>query len=150
MTAKQLPTDAEILGVIYDHYKNAFVHGEADRRSKIFVPIDIEAMARALTEDPFILFGRLYHDLDGRYGYTKASSRGSTERVALFTPYASGDKDCVNFPMLAGVLARLQDERHRQRSANRNSVIALCIAAASFGATVATLILRFFGNGGQP
>lgn len=66
------PTDLELLNQIYDRYYTVFA-GEngavPQRESKIFVPIDCDTVAKALGVDGDIVFGRLYYDLDNRYGY---------------------------------------------------------------------------------
>ena len=76
MKRKRLPTDAEILGAIHDRYRDVFIHDATDRQSKILVPINIEEIARTLGDDPHILFGRLYHDLDGAGSGPKPRAEG--------------------------------------------------------------------------
>lgn len=81
----KLPTDLDVLREIYDSHRatyESFDPEDRTRTTKIMVPIDVAAVALALKSEPDIVFGRLYHHLENKYGYTK--SDGS--RVALFTP----------------------------------------------------------------
>jgi hypothetical protein len=67
----KIPTDLKILGVIYDNYYNTFRdYDDANktRSSKIYVPVDIALLAKALDIDVDIIFGRLYYHLNEKYG----------------------------------------------------------------------------------
>lgn len=108
------PTDREILKKVHDRYIDQFggfdkEHPENERDSKIYVPIDCEAIARELGVDPDIVFGRLYYHLDKKYGYT--AENGS--KVHLFSLVVGKDKHAVNFPLLSAVLAELQQSWFR-------------------------------------
>jgi hypothetical protein len=126
---KRLPTDLKILSTIYDRYEDDFVYTREARENLILVPIDIEVVASSLNIDPYLLFGRLYHDLDRKFGYVTSSKGDTTTRVCLFAPVAGQNKNCVNFPLLAGVVAGMQDQDRKQRQALRFSIIALCVSS---------------------
>lgn len=105
------PSDLKILSVIYNLYyeefKN-FTHEpdvENGRVSKIYVPINCKVIAKELDVDSDIVFGRLYYHLEQKYGYKIAE-----DRVAFFSLGVGSDRHCVNFPLLASVLAGLQEE----------------------------------------
>lgn len=111
---KRPPTDREILQKIHDKYLDKFGgfdrgDPEAERVSKIYVPIDCAAIADELGVNPDIVFGRLYYHLDKKYGYTQ--DNGS--KVHLFTPAVGKDRHAVNFPMLSAVLAELRQSWFR-------------------------------------
>ena len=106
---KRPPTDREILKKIHDRYIGQFGgfdknNPEPERDSKIYVPIDCEAIAKELGVDPDIVFGRLYYHLDKKYGYTQENG----SKVHLFSLVIGKDKHAVNFPLLSAVLAELQ------------------------------------------
>lgn len=70
---RRVPTDLEILNVIYEQYYDEFSSYDKNsptRSSKIYVPIDIGAIARRL-HDGDIVFGRLYYHLEKKYGYQR-------------------------------------------------------------------------------
>ena len=107
-----LPTDLQILQEIYDRYYESFVEFSSDkagRGSKIFVPIDLPNLASHFRVDVDIVFGRLYYYLDHKFG--RIQPDGS--RISLFTPKASDDLNCVNFPLLGAALAQLREEREK-------------------------------------
>jgi hypothetical protein len=69
-----IPTDLEILDAIYERYYQtfaSFIKGESDRSVKIYVPIDLKAIAAALNVDGDLVFGRPYYHLESKYGYIK-------------------------------------------------------------------------------
>lgn len=108
------PTDREILQNIHDRYLDKFGHFdrsklENERSTKIYVPIDCEAIANDFGVDPDIIFGRLYYHLDKKYGYTQENG----SKVHLFTMAVGTDTHAVNFPMLSAVLAELQQSWFR-------------------------------------
>lgn len=124
------PTDFRILREIYSrHYSEfaAFSKENPSRETKIYVPIDIPAVASRLGVDPDIVFGRLYYHLDKKHGYKQ--DNGSS--VHLFTPRAGDDKDCVNFPLLAAVLASLEQENTRSQRATVLAIVSLVVSIFS-------------------
>lgn len=124
------PSDLKILDVIYKLYYDEFQSftQEPDvqngRVGKIHVPIDCKMIARELGVDSDIVFGRLYYHLEERYGY----KREGGSRVAFFSLGVGVDRHCVNFPLLASVLAGLQEENSKFQWATVLSAIALLIS----------------------
>lgn len=126
------PTDREILERIHDRYLDKFGrfdrnNPENERSSKIYVPIDCEAIANDLGVDPDIVFGRLYYHLDKKYGYTQDNGA----KVHLFTMAVGDDRHAVHFPMLSAVLAELQQSWFRFTVPLIMSGIALAISVIS-------------------
>jgi len=134
------PTDRTILKAIYNRYYDqyaAYNEEDPDRRSsKIYMPIDIDEMAAHLSLESDILFGRLYYHLNNRYGYAVDDQRPGQEkskmRVELFALKVGGDHHCIHFPLLASVLATLEDENKKYRLATTMSIIALGISLITF------------------
>lgn len=124
------PSDLKILSIIYKLYYEEFTNHSLEkdiqngRKSKIFVPIDCKMIARELNVDNDIVFGRLYYHMEEKYGYLK--NNGS--RVAFYTPIAGEDNRCVNFPLLASVLAGLQEENSKFLWATVMSGVALTVS----------------------
>lgn len=61
------PTDRKILQLIHDRNYDDFCRYSEEqkiRASKIYLPIDCAAIARQLSFDPDIIFGRLYYHLE--------------------------------------------------------------------------------------
>jgi len=126
----RVPTDLGILEKIYDRYYPMFAEFSKDtaaRKSKIYVPVDIEGIARELRVDGDIVFGRLYYHLEEKYGYTRPGG----ERVHFFALEVGGDRHCVNFPLMASVLAGLQEEDRKFQLATWIAVISLLISVAA-------------------
>lgn len=138
-----LPTDLRVLEFIYSSYRRAFLDDNPQRATRNYVPINLEELAKAVGEDQSILFGRLYHDLDAKYGFVKSDGT----KVPLFTPVAGTDRNCVNFPLVAGLVARLQDEHARQQRAMRVSLFALGASAASVLVAIASLVVAIIAVG---
>jgi len=127
---KKLPTDLKILNTIYNRYYQSFAassKGDKTQSDKVYLPVDIKQIAEDLKIDPDILFGRLYFHLEKKYGY----KQDDRLKVSFFTPRAGNDKDCVNFPLLASVLAALKQENRKYRIATSIAVISLIISIVS-------------------
>jgi hypothetical protein len=124
------PTDLEILDAIYERYYGDFALDSVvapTRGSKIQVPIDCKAIAKELGTDPDIIFGRLYYDLERRYGYKQTD--GSA--VCFFALKSGDDRHTINFPYLASVVASLRAEHRRQLTATTIAIISIVIAMIS-------------------
>ena len=65
-----LPTDLEILELIYRSYYNTFSNDNKKRITKNFVPLDILRLARTLKVDSDIIFSRLYYHLEKNHSYS--------------------------------------------------------------------------------
>lgn len=132
----KVPTDLQILNVIYRDYSDAFAafnRDAPDRETKLFVPIDIEAVAAKLDVDPDIVFGRLYYHLENKYGY----DRDNGSRVAFFTPRAGKDSTCVNFPLLSSVVADLREQKWKFSAPMYVAMVSLLV---SFGSLVVLVL----------
>lgn len=134
----KLPTDLTVLECIYSTYAEAFrtfPKEQPTRSAKIYVPIDVDAIALNLKMDAHELFGRLYYDIDHRYRYK--NDDGSS--VHLFAFKVGNDRHCINYPYLAGVLAEKRMEDKRNKWSLRLSLFSLVIALAALIAQVAEL-----------
>lgn len=132
---KRLPTDLQLLDTIYRAYYDTFAgYSEASpkRSSKIYVPIDIEAIARKFDLDGDIIFGRLYYHLDEKYRYSQKEGG----EVHLFTPVVGGDRHCVNFPYVASIVATLRDQDRKYRIATGMASISLLVSVVSFSLSI--------------
>lgn len=122
------PSDRKILSTIYDTYYKQFetfaLGAENGRTSKTLMPIDCKVIAQRLKVDGDIVFGRLYYHLQEKYGYT----RHDGSNVAFFTLMAGGDRHCINFPLMASVLAGLEEERSKFQLATWLSTFAIVIS----------------------
>ncbi len=108
---KRPPTDLELLEEIYRRYYPAFVDPkrlEDNPRGKIHVPIDINSLADHFGVDADIVFGRLYYHLNEKHGFEQGSAR-----VDLFLMQVGGQRHCVQFPLLASLVADLRDQRNQ-------------------------------------
>ena len=126
----KIPTDERLLAEIYRRYDRAFADFSDETRTrstKIWVPIDIDVLAKRFRCDPDLIFGRLYYHMNAKYG----SQTGSGDPVNVFSMRIGGDRHCVNFPLLASVLSDLQDERKRFIVSTRLAGLSLVVSAAS-------------------
>jgi hypothetical protein len=120
----------KILGTIYklyyEEFKNYTLEPDVQngRKSKIFVPIDCKMIAKDLNVDSDIVFGRLYYHLQEKFGYT----RDDGSKVAFYTSIAGEANRCVNFPLLASILAGLQEESSKSQRAMLLSTLAVAIS----------------------
>lgn len=126
---RKILTDFDLLSEIHRRYYDKFrsFEGSVDRISKIYVPIDIVDLAKYFEKDPDVIFGRLYYHLERKFGYV----RDDKTKVAFFTPAVGSDKNAVNFPLLAAVLADLQEKRSKDNWSFRFSVFAIIVSSSS-------------------
>ena len=133
----RLRTDREILRLIYDRYYSDFVHFERDpktRGTKVYIPIDIPAIAQALDVDQEIVFGRLHYHLEPKY-----SRRDGDVRVPFFAktfprPGQQPERHVINFPLLESVLAELEYEHRKFR-------LPILVSAVSASVAVIALLI---------
>ena len=128
--ARGIPTDEKLLADIYRHYLadfSAYSDDNKTRSSKIWMPIDIDVFAKRFNCDSDLIFGRLYYHLNGKYGTITAGG----DKSDFFAMRIGRDHHCVNFPMLASVLADLQDDRKRFVVSTRIAAISLILSAVS-------------------
>lgn len=133
---KKLPREVVVLQCIYDMYAEvfrSFSKEQPNRSSKIYVPIDVDAVAAKLKTDAHELFGRLYYDLDHRYRYTQDDK----SMVHLFAFKVGKDMHCINYPYLAGVLSERRAEDKRNTWSLWLSLLSLVVAIAALAAQVA-------------
>src|SRR5262245_57053504 len=129
------PTDLAILNTIYDRYYYEYLRfskNSSERESKIYVPIDCAAIAQDLSSDPDIIFGRLYYDLEKRYGYEQKD--GSVVRFFAFQ--VGEDRHAVHFPYLASVVANLRSESRRHTTATVVAVASFVVSLISLAVSI--------------
>lgn len=129
-STKYVPTDLEVLNKIYHQYYDNFTSyskDNPDRTTKIFVPIDIEKIANELDVDGDIVFGRLYYHLNEKHGYRKEDD----SMVHLFAKVIGNDKHCVNFPLVASVLADLRRQNKKFWIATGVAIFSLIVSVGS-------------------
>jgi hypothetical protein len=127
---RRIPTDEQILKTIYRAYYDeyvAFSDRRSDRSTKIYVPVDIERMARDLGVEGDILFGRLYYHLEHKYAYQQDDGAW----VHFFALRINGDCHCVHFPFMASILADFQEQSRKYNRATWIAAAALLVSAIS-------------------
>ena len=131
------PTDRALLEAIFNDRVESYAAYNEDtpsRSSKIWMPIDLDALATRFQTDPDLLFGQLYYHLNHKYGVQD----GEGAQVSLFQPRVGRDRHCVNFPFLASVLADLREEQKRFVTANAIAALSLMVSIVSL--TIAALL----------
>jgi hypothetical protein len=121
------PTDYELLKAIYERHRKDYALPDAGTESNIFVPIDINAVARSLGAAPDSVFGRLYYDLDPKY----ASHAPGDEGKKFFSAKVGRNANCINVPHLEAVVAQLALDRRRTGWTVGLSLGSLAVAVAS-------------------
>ncbi|MCR9595598.1 hypothetical protein NB525_16585 [Vibrio alginolyticus] len=132
-----IPTDKEILELIYKKYKNDYLSYKNDksiRKAKIFVPLNIEDISSDLKTEADIVFGRLYYHMDEKYGY----KRSDGSNVNFFVLKIGEDKYSVNYPLMVSVLASLRAE-------NKKFFVPVMISILSTLVAITTLSLKIGG-----
>lgn len=135
--ARPIPTDEDLLANIYNKYLKTFSDWSEENKTrvaKIWVPIDIDSMAKKYRCDPDLIFGRLYYHMNEKYG----SRTGDGQDVNFFNMRLAKDRHVVNFPLLTSVLADLQDARKRFIISTRMAALSLVVSAISIGIAVLT------------
>ena len=119
---KKLPTDLQILDVIYRMYFDKyarFTNESPTRFTKNFVPIDHKKVAHNLGTEPDIVFARLYFHFEHKYGYRKDGADVHFFALKMGRSDKQLDTHCINFPYMAAVLA---DLRHSHTTARNNFI----------------------------
>lgn len=124
-----LPTDRAILRCIFDMYRKDFPRGDLGA-GKVFIPIDVEAVARRLGVDKHLLFGRLHYDMGTRLKHRDPKDPNLT-LASVFEPLVGSQRHSVNFPYLAAVLAGLEEQRRRDLWTTGLAILALVVAVAT-------------------
>lgn len=133
-------TDREMLRAIYDRYYSAFVAFDKNaktRAAKVYIPIDIPAVAQTLGVDPEIVFCRLHYHLEPKY----RRKEGDVE-VPFFSVQFRGlnperpDRHVINFPLVDSVLAELEYEHRKFRFPIVVSIISASVAVLALAVTI--------------
>ena len=131
---KRPPTDLEILEEIYRRYYSEFcAYSEANqvRKYKVYVPIDIQAVADHFGVDGDIVHGRLYYYLDHKYEIIRQD--GSKVPFFLFVENSAPEiRHQVQFPILAAAIAELRDSRSHFLWATGLAIASFIIALLAF------------------
>jgi hypothetical protein len=150
---KRVPTDREILEVIHARYyaKYTEVSSSLDAQAsdnKIYMPVDLAAVAAELGVDGNIVFGRLYYYLDRKYAYRTQPESSEKEGawVHLFwLRFGSPQGNhWINFPVLASVLASLQEDNRRVKWTRNIAIGSLAVSVAALALSVA---IAFWSSG---
>jgi hypothetical protein len=139
----KVPTDLKILNKIYTMYYeefSSFTRGQENgRQTKIYVPINCSDIARALGVDNDIVFGRLYYHLNSLYSYKHEDGT----KVSFFAKKIGNDEKCIHFPLLASVLAGLQEDNKKFNYTLWLSVVAIVVSSIALGIST----LEYFSIG---
>lgn len=133
---KKIPSDLEILTVIYNEYQDTFrsyATEEPDRIARIRVPIDIYAVAEEVGVDEDMIFGRLYYHFNKKYSYRDENG----ERITFFTSLKFEGMS-VNFPLVASVLADLEKDDMKYK-------MTLSMSVAALSVSIIAIALAFLG-----
>lgn len=146
----RLRTDQEILRAIYDRYYSDFINFDREpksRKTKIYVPIDVPAIARSIGTDPELVFGRLYYHLEPKHSRTDGNVKVPFFQIAMpgLEPGAH-ERHVVNFPLLESVLAELEYQHRKFRVPVLVSVISATVAVLALLTTLIVTV-RNFGAG---
>jgi hypothetical protein len=79
-------------------------------KTKVYVPIDVKAIASALHTDHDMVFGRLYYYLEQKDKFKTAEF--ATVHFFAFDEIP-GERHCIQFSLMASVLATLIEEYER-------------------------------------
>jgi hypothetical protein len=144
---RRIPTDKAILEAIWSRHHRGYEQvsqGEAIEGidNKIYYPVDLKSVALDLKADGNIIFGRLHYYLDEKHGYKRQHDGSEVHLFTLRFGQPAG-AHWINFPLLASVLASLQDDDRRHRGARWLSILSLCVSAAALALSLfATFWLR--------
>lgn len=130
---KKNPSDRKILKKIYDQYFEEYEKNKENREAPIFVSVDLESIAVQLKSEKDIIFGRLYYYIDHKFSYIKetATSQGTEKiTVCLFRHCGMEEPDMVNFPLLASILAGMEEETDWRV---RNAALSIIACGISIG-----------------
>ncbi|MDK2763254.1 MAG: hypothetical protein KYX63_04565 [Alteromonas macleodii] len=125
-------TDRKLLKKIYSLYEKEYLNFDKDnpnRSAKIYVPIDCNFVAEKLSTEPGLIFGRLYYHLDKKYRYKQENG----SNVHLFAMKVGSDINAIHFPLLASVIAELDDSFRR-------FTIPLVISSLAFLVSLGSLV----------
>ncbi|WP_198314662.1 hypothetical protein [Chitinibacter sp. GC72] len=141
----KIPSDLKILQAIFDSYSDQFPAHDGDptiRSAKMYVPIDCKLIAKKLSTDPDIVFGRLYYHLEKKYGYTYDDGI----KVHFFALKVGQDTKCINFALLTSVLAGLQEGKKKFWIVNSLAIISIVISFFAFAISLYPLVFKNSGE----
>ena len=143
------PTDLEIVRTIYNQHLSDFIAEGKDwqtlRATKIYVPIDIRAVADKLRVHPEIIFGALHYQLQPKHGLKYKENDENDVEAPLFQigwpahikangGFYASERHIVHFTMLASIYANLQQQHSR-------ATVAIWISAASLTISLLSLVI---------
>jgi hypothetical protein len=102
------------------------------------MPIDCTVIAKRFGVDDDIVFGRLYYHLQKKHGYKDEDG----SQVPFFSLRVAGDSHCVNFPLMASVLASLQQEENKFRWSTGLSITSAAISLSALTLSVLNFLAR--------
>ncbi len=164
MRVRPPPTDLRIVRSIYRRHYGEFARTstptgwQAHRATKIYIPIDVEAVADELDVNVEIVYGALHYRLAPRHSVVEKSDQtGKEYRAPLFQKcwppdikrtggFFASERHIIHFPLLASIYAELQEQDSRATWALRWSALGLIISAAAVAFTAAT----YFGQSRSP
>ncbi|MDE1251198.1 hypothetical protein MCT08_16645 [Vibrio aestuarianus] len=136
----KIPTDLKILEFILNHYMEDYLAYETakNRETKIYVPIDVDHIAKHFHMEGDLVFGRLYYHLNPKYQHDNAD--GVTNY--LFNLSVGKDKHCINFPMLSSIVADLSNDHSRFKTSLYVAVLAAIVSIFTLGVTIKSELLN--------
>ncbi|MEP3389454.1 MAG: hypothetical protein ABJO02_14775 [Reichenbachiella sp.] len=135
----RIPTDYKILKLVYKEYKHDFANFDKSKRNaKVYVPIDIDKLSTKLNVDQDIIFGRLYYHCNEKYSYKNTDGSIVKFFALSLGPDDRTDVHCIQFPLMASILADLEEQRKRFRISTVIALVSIFIAAAALGISIAT------------
>jgi hypothetical protein len=138
---KRVPTDREILEVIHERYYVQYTEVSSGldvqvSDNRIYLPVDLAAVAADLEVDGNIVFGRLYYYLDQKYAYR--TQEGAWVHLFWLRFGSPQGNHWVNFPVLTSVLASLQEEDHRVKWTRSIAIGSLTVSVVALALSAAT------------
>jgi len=105
-------SDMAILVEMYEMYLPTFLE-RANRpngnpQDKVYVPIDVDVLAKKLSMNRDVLWGRLYYHLDQKHGYERDGAK-----THLFAKQVGTEHHCINFPLVSALAAEREHELRR-------------------------------------
>ena len=131
------PTDLEIMEKVYERYYDTFVkwkQGDKSRRTKNYVPIDLQQIADDLGVDGDIIHGRFYSFFAAKYGV----ERGGEVVIPFFQNKMDDQMHVVAFSVLTSELAELMEQDRKHSQGVRLALGSLAIAAAALAISLLT------------
>ena len=132
---EKIPTDYEILEDIYYRYYEEYrkyAKEEPDRIARIRVPVNVREVADACGVEEDMIFGRIFYHFNKKYSYKDEKGNITTFFVADKFEGLS-----VNFPLVASILADMNDEKNQ-------TDLLLYVSGAAVATSVISLIVAIF------